>query len=295
MSRPATGFGHEKRWAWFFLTPALIGFILFYLWPTLRAFQIGLTQWNLLTPPRFIGAANYERLLGDGRFWRSVGTTILYVLYNIPLQTVLALWLAVLLDRCGRSLALRSVLLMPFLISNVIAATIWFWILDPVLGYGPSLLHALGLGRPAFFSSEALALPTIAMINTWRHLGFHAMLFYGGLQAIPRHLYEAAELEGASAWQIFRHVTLPLLRPILVFVLVTGIVGSFQIFDTIAVTTQGGPGDATRTIMWYIYQTAFGSLKMGYASAMSWLLFLGLIGVTLVQLRALRADESDLA
>jgi multiple sugar transport system permease protein len=132
------------------------------------------------------------------------------------------------------------------------------------------------------------------LVNIWRHVGFNALLFYTGLQAIPKYLYEAAHLEGAGAWRTFRLVTLPLLRPILVFVLVTSVIGSFQIFDTIAVTTQGGPGTSTRTIMWYIYQNAFGSLRMGYASAMSCVLFVGLVVVTVSQMKALRADESDL-
>lgn len=284
----------EAFCGWLFIGPALIGFSLFYLLPTLRAFYIGLTSWNLLSPARFVGLANYRQLIADHRFWDSIGVTVLYVVYNIPIQTGLALLLAVLLDRFGRSLVVRSAVLLPFLISNVIAALIWSWLLDPVLGYGNSLFAALGLGRHAFFSDASLALPAIAAINIWRNVGFNALLFYTGLQAIPRHLYEAAYLEGANAWQVFRLVTLPLLRPIIVFVLVTSVIGSFQIFDTIAVTTQGGPGSSTRTIMWYIYQNAFGSLRMGYASAMSCVLFVGLVIVTLAQMRMLRGGESDL-
>jgi len=287
-------FGGEAFCGWLFITPALIGFTLFYLLPTLRAFYIGLTNWNLLSPAKFVGLANYRQLIADHRFWDAMGVTVLYVAYNIPVQTGLALLLAVLLDRLGRSLIVRSVVLLPFLISNVIVALIWSWLLDPVLGYGNTLLAAVGLGRHAFFSDASLALPAIAAINIWRHVGFNALLFYTGLQAIPRHLYEAAHLEGANGWQTFRLVTLPLLRPIMVFVLVTSVIGSFQIFDTIAVTTQGGPGTSTRTIVWYIYQNAFGSLRMGYASAMSCVLFVGLVLVTFAQMRVLRSDESDL-
>jgi multiple sugar transport system permease protein len=186
-------------------------------------------------------------------------------------------------------------MLLPFLVSNVIAAMIWFWLLDPVLGFGNTLLTAAGLDRQAFLSDTALALPSLAVINIWRHVGFNALLFYTGLQSIPRHLYEAASLEGAGRWCVFQRVTLPLLRPILVFVLVTSVIGSFQIFDTIAVTTQGGPGFATETLMWYVYQSAFGSFRMGYASAMSVVLFAGLMAVTAVQMRVLRADHSDLS
>ena len=279
---------------WLFITPALIGFVVFYLLPTIRAFYIGLTNWNLLRAPKFLGLDNYVRLLGDGKFWSSIWVTVLYVLYNIPVQTVLGLLIAVLLKRLTGSVAIRSIMLAPFLVSNVIAAMIWFWMLDPILGFVNFVLQGLGLGTHAFFSDEKLALPTIAAINIWRHMGYAALLFYTGLQSIPEHLYEAARIEGASQWKMFSSITLPLLRPTVVFVLVTSVIGSFQIFDTIAVTTQGGPGTATRTIVWYIYQEAFSSMRMGYASAMSTVLFLGLVVVTLVQMRVLRSGESDL-
>jgi multiple sugar transport system permease protein len=277
-----------------FIAPALVGFTLFYLLPTIRAFYIGLTNWNLLRAPKFLGLDNYVRLINDGKFWSSIWVTVLYVLYNIPIQTVLGLLIAVLLKRLTGSVFIRSVMLAPFLISNVIAAMIWFWMLDPVLGFVNFLLQAVGLGSHAFFSDEHLALPTIAAINIWRHMGYAALLFYTGLQSIPEHLYEAARIEGASQWKMFKSITLPLLRPTVVFVLVTSVIGSFQIFDTIAVTTQGGPGASTRTIVWYIYQEAFTSMRMGYASAMSTVLFLGLIVVTLIQMRVLRSGESDL-
>jgi multiple sugar transport system permease protein len=277
-----------------FVAPALIGFTVFYLLPTIRAFYIGLTNWNLLRAPKFLGLENYSRLMGDEKFWGSMWTTVCYVLYNIPVQTVLGLLIAVLLKRLTGSVFIRSLMLAPFLISNVIAAMIWFWMMDPVLGFINFLLQAVGGGSHAFFSDESLALPTIAAINIWRYTGYTALLFYTGLQSIPEHLYEAARIEGASQWRMFRSITLPLLRPTMVFVLVTSIIGSFQIFDTIAVTTQGGPGTATRTIVWYIYQEAFMSMRMGYASAMSTVLFLFLIIVTLVQMRVLRSGESDL-
>lgn len=284
----------QSALAWLFITPALLGFLLFYLIPTVRAVGLSFTNWNLLSPAQFTGLDNYRRLLGDTHFWSSMRVTVFYVLLNIPLQTALALLLAVLLDRFGRSVAMRATVLLPFLISNMIVAMIWFWLLDPLLGFGNTLLVSLGLERQAFFGDSALALPAIAAINIWRHVGFNALLFYTGLQAIPRHLYEAAVLDGAGAGRVFWQITLPLLRPILVFVLITSVIGSFQIFDTIVVTTQGGPADSTQTVMWYIYQSAFGSFRMGYASTMSCVLFGGLVLVTLLQMRLLRSGESDL-
>jgi multiple sugar transport system permease protein len=287
-------FDNEGFCGLLFVAPALIGFTLFYLLPTIRAFYIGLTNWNLLRAPKFLGFDNYVRLFNDAKFWNSIWVTVLYVLYNIPVQTVLGLLIAVLMKRLTGSVVFRSVMLAPFLISNVIAAMIWWWMLDPVLGFVNFLLQAIGLGSHAFFSDEQFALPTIAAINIWRYTGYTALLFYTGLQSIPEHLYEAARIEGATQWKMFRSITLPLLRPTLVFVLVTSVIGSFQIFDTIAVTTQGGPGNATRTIVWYIYQEAFMSMRMGYASAMSTVLLLGLVLITLVQMRVMRSGESDL-
>jgi ABC-type Fe3+ transport system permease subunit len=159
--------------------------------------------------------------------------------------------------------AIRSIILAPYLIANVIAAIIWFWMLDPLLGFGNVVLQAVGAGRIAFFSDQHLALPTIAAVNIWRHMGLVAILFYTGIQTIPQDIYEAARIEGAGPWKNFSRITLPLLRPTLVFVLITSIIGSFQVFDSIAVTTLGGPVNSTRTIVWYIYESAFQNFRMG--------------------------------
>ena len=271
-----------------------MGFTAFYLLPTFRAIYISFTDWNLLRAPVFNAGANYVKLWNDPNFWNSMKITLLYVLYNIPIQTVIGLLLAVLLARVGRSVVLRSIILAPYLIANVIAAIIWFWMLDPLLGFGNAMLHWFGFGSIAFFNDRELALPTIAAVNIWRHMGFVALLFYTGIQTIPKDIYEAARIEGAGPWKNFTKITLPLLRPTFVFVLVTSIIGSFQVFDTIAVTTLGGPGYATRTIVWHIYQEGFVSFRMGYASTMSCALFLCLAIVTVIQMRIMRSGQSEL-
>lgn len=277
-----------------FVAPALVGFLVFYLLPTLRAIQISLTDWNLMRAPKFIGLANYAKLLGDENFWHSAWVTLAYVLYNIPVQTVLGLLLAVLSDRLARAVSLRAVIIAPYLISNVVAALVWLMMLDPILGLVNGFLEVVGIGRQGFLASPDQAMVSVAAISTWRHTGLTALLFYAGLQAIPRHLYEAARLEGAGEWTMFRRITLPLLRPVLAFVLVTSLIGSFQVFDVIAVATAGGPSNSTRVILWYIYENAFKFNKMGYASAISVVLFVTLILVTLLQMRLLKADQSDL-
>lgn len=277
-----------------FVAPALVGFLVFYLLPTLRAVQISLTDWNLMRAPKFVGLANYARLLGDDNFWHSAWVTLAYVLYNIPIQTALGLLLAVLSDRLARAVSLRAVIIAPYLISNVVAALVWMMMLDPILGLVNGFLEVMGVGRQGFLASPDQAMVSVAAISTWRHTGLTALLFYAGLQAIPRHLYEAARLEGAGEWTMFRRITLPLLRPVLAFVLVTSLIGSFQVFDVIAVATAGGPSNSTRVILWYIYENAFKFNRMGYASAISVVLFATLILVTLLQMRLLKADQSDL-
>jgi multiple sugar transport system permease protein len=284
----------ESYAAWIFIAPAIIGFFTFYLMPAFRALYLSLTDWNLLRAPKFIGTANFSKLWNDSAFWDSMKVTLLYVIYNIPIQTVIGLLLAALLAHLGRSVVLRSIILAPYLIANVIAAIIWFWMLDPLLGFGNAVLQGIGIGRIPFFTDQHLALPTVAMVNIWRHMGLTALLFYTGMQAIPRDIYEAARIEGAGPWKNFFGITLPLIRPTMVFVLVTSIIGSFQVFDTIAVTTLGGPNYATRTIVWYIYENGFVNFRMGYASALSCALFLCLAIVTLVQMRILRSGQSEL-
>lgn len=288
-------FNQESITAYLFILPSLVGFFVFFLLPSLRAVQISFTEWNLLRPPRAVGLENYSELLSDPVFWNAMKVTALYVLYNIPLQTVLGLFIAVMMDRVAKSIIIRGIFVLPYLLSNVIAALIWLWLLDPRLGYVNVLLETVGLEGQSFFGSPEQALPTIAWINIWRHMGFNALLFYAGIQAIPSSLYEAATIDGAGEWRMFRNITLPLLRPVMVFVLVTSVVGSFQIFDTIAVTTGGGPVDATRVIVWYIAENAFDFFRMGYATAMSVVLFLILITVTIIQMRLLGGDSSDLS
>jgi multiple sugar transport system permease protein len=284
----------ENLIGWAFILPAFIGFLVFYLVPTFRAISISLTDWNLMRAPNFIAFDNYAKLIHDGRFWGAVRVTCTYVICNIPIQTVLGLGLALLLDRMSKSVALRAVVITPYLLSNVVVALIWLWVLDPLLGIGNAFLNFLGFPSQPFLTSPNYAIFSIVGINIWRHTGLIALLFYAGLQAIPKDLHEAARLDGAGEFTVFRRITLPLLRPVLAFVVVTSVIGSFQIFDTIAVTTKGGPADSTNVIIWYIYENAFRFSKMGYASAISVVLFILLVGVTLAQMRYLRAGASDL-
>ena len=285
----------ETLTAYLFILPSLIGFAVFFAWPALRGLQISLTDWNLLQDPNFVGLDNYSKLLQDEQFWQSLITSVAYVLLNIPLQTVIALGLAVLMNRLTGSLFVRGLLVLPWLIPSVVVALLWLWMLDPSLGLLNQILGFFGISRQPFLGSVEQALPAIAGINIWRHAGYTALLLFAGLQTVPKTLYEAGAIDGASEWRMFWSITMPLLRPILAFVLVTTVIGSFQIFDTIAITTKGGPVTATRVIYWYIYEYAFNRFQMGYATAAAVILFIILITITIIQLRLLRSGESDLA
>ena len=255
-----------------------------------------MTRYNLLGTPHFIGLDNFTKLFQDPLFWNALLVTLEYVLINIVFQTILAVAIAVLMHRLTKSTVIRGLILLPFLISNVIAALVWFWMLDYQIGLVNGFIAAIWVstGSP---SSEIprWAIPTIAMVNVWRHMGYTALLVFAGLQTIPDYVYEAASVDGSTEWQSFWRITLPLLRPILALVLVITVTGSFQVFDTVAVTTEGGPGNASRVMQYYIYQKGFAEGQFGYASALSVILFIILATVALIQLRLLRAGESDLA
>ena len=281
-----------------FILPSLIGFLAFYLVPAGRAVLISFQEWNLLSDPTWVGLENYRTLWEDDRFWRSLRITLLYVVFNIPLQTVIAVVMAVMLERMhdAASAIFRGLMILPWLMPNVVVGLLWLWMLDPSLGIVNVGLEAIGLEGQPFLGAPSQAIASIAGINIWRHAGYNAILIFAGLKPIPKGLYEAAAIAGASRTRQFFSITVPLLRPVLVFVLVTSVIGSFQIFDTIAITTGGGPAGSTSVIIYYIFQQVFERrINMGLATAASVVLFLILISVTLIQMRFLQADQSDLA
>ncbi|QNE21125.1 sugar ABC transporter permease [Kribbella qitaiheensis] len=285
----------DLKVAMIFLAPATLGFVVFYIWPTLRGAYLSFTEYSLLSAPKFNGLDNYERMVHDSFFWNALGVTVEYVVINIGLQTVLAVGIAMLMYRLTKSITVRAVVLLPYLVANVVVALVWYWMLDYQVGIVNQALSWIGIDPVAFFGDSHWAIPTVALINVWRHMGYTALLVFAGLQMIPTYVYEAAEVDGSTEMKTFWRITLPLLRPVLVMVLVVTMIGSFQLFDTVAVTTQGGPINATRVIYYYIYERAFTRFDFGYASAMALVLFAILALVSLLQLRLLRAKESDLA
>lgn len=284
----------DLKMALVFIFPAMIGFVVFFLIPTIRGIYLSFTEYSILGDPTWIGLENYTSIFTDELFWNSMAVTVQYVAINIGFQTVIALGLALLMHRVAKSTFIRGALLLPFLVANVIVALLWFWMLDYQLGIVNEIISWTGLPRIAFFGSEQWAIPTIAAVNVWRHMGYTALLIFAGLQAIPQHVYEVASLDGASPTRTFWGITIPLLRPVLVLVLVVTVIGSFQVFDTVAVTTGGGPINASRVIQMYIYQKAFTESDFGYASALSVILFVILALVAFIQMKFLKGNESDL-
>ena len=284
----------DTKLALLFIAPASVGLLVFLVWPLLTGLYYSFTEYTTLTPPTWVGLENYRRLLADPVFWNSLKVTVLYVLINIGVQTLVALVIAVLMQRLTQSTVLRSLVLAPYLVSNVVAAIVFLWILDTQLGIFNILLQWIGFDPIAFWASETWVIPTVALVNVWRHMGYTALLLFAGLQSIPAHLYEAARTEGAGEITMFRRITLPLLRPILALVLIMTIIGSFQVFDTISVTTQGGPADASKVLQMYIYENAFAQYEFGYASALSVALLVILMVITFAQYWMSRAGQSDL-
>ena len=284
----------DTKLALLFIAPASFGLLVFLVWPLLTGLYYSLTEYTTLTPPSWVGLENYRRLLADPVFWNSLKVTVVYVAINIGVQTIVALVIAVLMQRLTQSTVLRSLVLAPYLVSNVVAAIVFLWILDTQLGIVNIFLQWVGFDPVSFWSSETWVIPTVALVNVWRHMGYTALLLFAGLQSIPTFLYEAARTEGAGEITMFRRITLPLLRPILALVLIMTIIGSFQVFDTVSVTTQGGPADASKVLQMYIYDKAFAQYEFGYASALSVALLVILMVITFAQYWMSRAGQSDL-
>nr|WP_168515066.1 sugar ABC transporter permease [Streptomyces sp. S1D4-11]QIZ00459.1 sugar ABC transporter permease [Streptomyces sp. S1D4-11] len=276
------------------ILPAVIGFATFYAYPTLRGIYLSFTDFHVLTPPQWVGLANFREMFGDDVFWHSLLVTVYFVLLSVGFGTVISLVTAVVLHRVTRSSVLRGVILLPFLISNVIAALVWQWMLDPTLGIVNIALKDLTGHSILFFGSGGWAIPSLAAISVWKWMGYYALLIFAGLQTIPPTIYEACRVDGAGEVQMFRSTTVPLLRPILVMVVVLTVINSFQVFDIVQVTTKGGPANASNVLQMYIYDKAFRQFDFGYAATMSLALFALLIAVTFTQLRLARANESDL-
>lgn len=266
------------------LAPSLLFLAAFTYWPILRSAVYGFYDVQLGSPEVFfVGWENYQRLWHDALFWTSLRNTVVYMVVTVPTSIAMALLLAVALDRGLRGTALyRSTFFYPVMIPSVAAGMVWVFLYAP--GYGPinGLLQSLGLPQLEWLSDKRYALPAIIFMSIWKYAGYFMLILLAALQLVPRDLYEAARLDGVSGWRQLRHITVPLISPTLYFVLIIGVLHSYQIFDYVFVMTQGGPADATNVLTFYIYQNAFQFQDIGTASAIGNILLLvvgGLIAV----------------
>lgn len=293
-------FGGLRRsdwiWGYLFISINLLGFLIFSLGPILASIVMSFMEWRLLQPPRYTGLANLERLLDDELFRLTLVNTAYYAVGYVPLVTVLAFLLAVLLNRPLHGMGLlRTVYFLPSMTLIVSVALVWHWLLDPQAGMVNWTLSLLGLPGPQWLADKAWAMPVVIVIAVWQDVGYFAVIYLAGLQAIPSFLYEAAEIDGATGWQKLLNITVPLISPTTFFVLVTSLISAWQVFALPFLMTGGGPADSTRTLLMHIYHQAFTSLRMGYASLMAWVLFLVIFIVTLIQWRFIRRGEDVFA
>jgi len=279
-------FDREALWGYVFVGPWIIGFIIFTLGPVLASLGLSFADYELLTPPNWIGIKNYVELLTRDRlFLVSLYNTLYYTLLSVPLGIILAFLLALLLnvELPGMNF-FRTVFYLPAVTSGVAVSLLWIWLFNPQYGLINYLLRLVGLPGPGWLVDPTWSKPAFILMSLWG-VGGTAVIFLAGLQGVPVSLYEAAVIDGASEWQKFWHVTVPMMTPVIFFNLVMGIIGSFQVFTSAYVMTGGGPQDSTLFYVLYLFRQGFALLRMGYAAAMAWILFIIIIVLTLIQFR----------
>lgn len=275
----------QNKYNYLFIALAVLGLLFFKLGPMIASFVFSLTHYDVLSPPRFIGLSNFIEITTDPRFLKAVVATLFYVLVGLPVRLLVALTAAILLNQKIRGIGIfRTIYYLPSVTAGVAVSLLWQLIYQPGFGLFASALHSVGIKSPNWLGDANWAMPSIIIMMAF-NIGQFMLIFLGGLQNVPDQLYEAVELDGGGAWRKFFHVTLPHLTPVLFFNIVIGLIDMMQMFTQVYVMTQGGPLDSTLVYVMYIYQTAFQNLRMGYASALSWVLFLVLLGLTLFQFR----------
>jgi multiple sugar transport system permease protein len=269
------------------ISPWILGFLLFYLGPMIASFSFSLTRWDLLTPPKFIGLDNYVKIFSrDPLFWKSLKITCIYTFSYVSLDLILALFIALLLNQHIWGVGVfRTIYYLPSVLAGVAYVVMWMWVFNPQAGLFNTVLGYVGIQGPRWLQDPKWALPALIIMSLWG-VGRSMVIYLAGLQDIPHSLYEAAKIDGANRWQEFWNITLPLLTPSILFNLVFGIIMTFQSFTNVYVATNGGPLNSTLFYVVYLYRKAFEHLAMGYASALAWILFLIVLGCTLIIFRS---------
>lgn len=275
-----------------FLSPTLLVFSLFVVFPVVFSFFLSFHKWNMFSAEQaFVGFDNYAAILANPEFWSVLSNTALYTLGTVPLNMVIALAAAYVLNKriIGRRI-LRTAFFLPVVMSPVAAAVIWRWVYEPNFGLLNYVLSAFGIPSVNWLNDPTAAMFALILMGVWKSFGVNLVLFSAGLQGIPEQYYEAAQIDGAGKVRQFWNITLPLLSPTTFFILVMSIISSFQVFDTVYVLTSGGPLGSTKVLVFYLYENAFKYFEMGYASAVAYLLFALVFVLTLVQVKYLRGS-----
>lgn len=265
-----------------FALPVMLGLAIFKLGPMVASLLLSFTRYNVLQPVRWIGLNNYQKVFSDPLFWTGIYNTAYFTFISVPGRLMIALLFAMLLNQKLKGIALfRTLYYIPSLASGVAVAVLWMWVLNPSYGILNVGLRYLGIQGPAWLGSEKWSKPALIIMSFWA-IGDSMIIYLAGLQGIPQQLYEAAEIDGAGVWKKFRYVTIPMLTPVIFFNLIMGVIGAWQLWVYAYVMTEGGPVNSTLFYVLYLYRNAFEYFKMGYASALAWILFLIIIGFTLL-------------
>ena len=294
MEKPRRGLGSSQNlMGWLFVAPPVLLFLCFTLIPLVMAVAFSFCSYDIINPARWIGLKNFERLGRDEFFWISLRNTAVYTLMYVPLGLLLALGMALFLNSKRKLVGMyRTFFYMPVLSSSVANATLWFWIYNPKMGLLNGLLAQFGIAGQSWLNNTQTAMLAIVIMSLWAGYAANMMIFLAALKGVPEQYYEAAVIDGASRWQRFIKITVPAIQKTTFFVSTMLIIGTFQVFDAAYLLTQGGPGNATITIVYYIYNKGFKDLKMGYASAMSLCLFAVILVFSLINMRLNRGEDA---
>ncbi|MBF6612626.1 MAG: sugar ABC transporter permease [Chloroflexi bacterium] len=274
---------------WLFVSPFVVGFLLFFAGPMLFAAFISLNQWPVLGDPTFVGTLNFQNMLSDNLFWKSLKITTIYTLFSVPLGMIAGLALAMLLNQKIRGMALfRTLYYVPAVITGVALALLWWMMFNTEYGLINGALRLFGVDAIPWLTTTNWVLPALIIMSLWQ-VGGGVVIYLAGLQGIPSELYEAASIDGATGWSRFWHITIPMLSPVLLFNLVLGVIGSFQSFTNALIMTNGGPSQASLFFVLYIYRSAWLYNQMGYAAALSWALFAVILIMVIVIFRVTSA------
>ncbi|WP_240647242.1 carbohydrate ABC transporter permease [Paenibacillus nanensis] len=279
--------------AYLFITPTMVLFLVFTIIPVVMALFLSFTNYDVVSRMDFVGVDNYKRLVDDSLFWQTFKNVFYYAIVFVPLNILISLLLGMLMNfkRPGVRL-FRTMNYLPTLTSAVAAATVWIWLLHPEFGLVNGILSYFGVVGPAWLAQTETAMLSIILVTLWQSVGSNMIIYIAGLQGIPEYLYESAKLDGATAFDRFRYITWPQLRPTTFLVSTMSIIGALQLFDQAFVLTQGGPGNVTKTPVYLIYQQGFNQLQMGYASAQAFILALAILIFSFINMRINKSEES---